>query len=252
MAADRLQAQRYEHKYVIREEVALAMRDFVSSYLDIDEFGKTQPNLSYPVHSLYLDSNELKLYEATINGDKNRYKLRLRFYDDKPEAPIYFEIKRRCNNTIAKQRGGVYRDAVDLLAKGQLPDHSHLVNYEPKQLVALQNFVRLMSNIRARPKAHVAYIREAWVSKGDNSVRVTLDRRVACGVEFTTRLKKDLMNPAYAFGDNVILELKFTNRYPDWFRELVRVFGLMQRGAAKYVDGVNQLGAHRVRNSIFP
>ena len=33
-----------------------------------------------------------------------------------------------------------------------------------------------------------------------------------------------------------------TNRFPDWFKELVRVFGLMQCGAAKYVDGVTLVG----------
>ncbi len=89
--ADNLQRQRYEHKYIIREDVALAVRDFVSSYLEIDSFGATQPNLSYPVHSLYLDSPDLRLYQTTINGDKNRYKLRIRFYEDRPKAPVFFK-----------------------------------------------------------------------------------------------------------------------------------------------------------------
>ncbi len=91
--ADNLQRQRYEHKYIIRENVALALRDFVSSYLELDSFGATQPNKSYPVHSLYLDSPDLRLYQTTINGDKNRYKLRIRFYEDRPKAPVFFEIK---------------------------------------------------------------------------------------------------------------------------------------------------------------
>jgi len=47
------------------------------------------------------------------------------------------------------------------------------------------------------------------------------------------------------FGKEVILELKFTDRFPDWFRELVRVFGLMQCGAAKYVDGVTLIGLEK-------
>ena len=111
--ADNLQKQRFEYKYIIREDVALALRDFVSSYLDLDPFGATQPNLSYPVHSLYLDSQGLRLYHTTLNGDKNRYKLRIRFYEDRPKAPVYFEVKRRTNNTIAKQRGGVKREEDD-------------------------------------------------------------------------------------------------------------------------------------------
>ncbi|MBI4326086.1 MAG: hypothetical protein HY674_12580, partial [Chloroflexi bacterium] len=50
MAEDRLQLQRFELKYIIKESVALAVRDFVSSYLEIDEYGVTLPNLSYAVH----------------------------------------------------------------------------------------------------------------------------------------------------------------------------------------------------------
>src|SRR6266850_5355517 len=122
MPEDRMQRQRFELKYIINEDLARAVRDFVGGYLEIDEYGATLPNSSYPVHSLYLDSDDLHLYQTTINGDKNRYKLRLRFYDNRPEAPIYFEIKRRMNNIIAKQRGGVRRDAVDWLLAGHLPE----------------------------------------------------------------------------------------------------------------------------------
>src|SRR5213593_2005927 len=81
MAEDKMQQQRFELKYIIKEDVARAVRDFVSGYLEIDEYGATLPNFSYPVHSLYLDSDDLHLYRTTINGDKNRFKLRLRFYD---------------------------------------------------------------------------------------------------------------------------------------------------------------------------
>ena len=99
-----------------------------------------------------------------------------------------------------------------------------------------------MSNLEAKPKAHIAYLREAWISRYDNSVRVTMDREVRCDPEPTARLCTDLTRPITVFGSKVILELKFTNRFPDWFKDLVRVFGLMQCGAAKYVDGVTLLG----------
>ena len=41
-----------------------------------------------------------------------------------------------------------------------------------------------------------------------------------------------------------MLELKFTDRFPLWFNELVRGFGLRQCGAAKYADGVTLLSGH--------
>ena len=245
-----MQQQRFEMKYIIKEDVARAVRDFVSSYLEIDEYGATQPNFSYPVHSLYLDSNQLTLYQSTINGDKNRYKLRLRFYDNRTEAPVYFEIKRRMDNTISKQRGAVRRDAVDWLIAGHLPEPAHLVSRDPRQLVALQRFCQLMHDIHAKPKAHVAYFREAWISRNDNSIRVTLDREIKCQPDPTTRLTTRMDNPVIVFGNEVVLELKFTNRFPDWFKQLVGVFGLMQCGAAKYVDGVALVGQDRINRTF--
>ena len=245
-----MQQQRFELKYVIKEGVALAVRDFVNGYLEIDEYGATLPNFSYGVHSLYLDSDDLRLYQNTINGDKNRHKLRLRFYDNRAEAPIFFEIKRRMNSIITKQRGAVRRDAVDWLLAGQLPEPSHLVSRDPRQLVALQNFCERMQEICAKPKVHVAYLREAWISPRDNSVRLTLDREVKCQPEPVARLNTHVDDPVIVFGKEVILELKFTDRFPDWFKELVRVFSLTQCAAAKYVEGVSRLGVNRVNRTF--
>ena len=47
-----------------------------------------------------------------------------------------------------------------------------------------------------------------------------------------------MRNPRVTWGKTVILELKFTDRFAEWFAELVRVFNLQPSGAAKYVDGL--------------
>jgi hypothetical protein len=240
-----MQKQRFELKYLINEETALLARDFVRSYLDFDEYSVGKPNYSYPVHSLYLDSNDLKLYWETINGNKNRYKLRLRFYSTQPDAPVFFEIKRRVNNCIMKQRGGVRQDAVPLLLKGHLPQIEHLVSKAPNQLVALQKFCELAHSIHAHPKVHIYYMREAYVSDDDQS-RVTIDRRVYGEANLDCSIKTEMEHPALSFANHVILELKFTNRFPDWFRELVRVFGVMQCGAAKYCESVQAIGFEKL------
>lgn len=239
-------------KYIVEERVALGIRDWVRSYLDIDEHGATRPNLSYPVHSLYLDSPDLKLYQATVNGDKNRFKLRLRFYENRPDAPVFLEIKSRMNNCISKQRSRVRAESVGSLLAGHLPAPDYLISQEPKQLVALQRFCQLVNELQAQPRTHVAYLREAWISREDNSVRVTMDREVRTETDPIARLVPEMTNPVMVFGDRVVLELKYTGRFPDWFKELVRIFELVQCGAAKYADGVTRLGAHAVSNTFSP
>lgn len=251
MSDDKIQRQRFEYKYQVKEPVALAVREFVRSYLAIDEFGATQPNLSYPVHSTYLDSDDLYLYQTTVNGDKNRFKLRLRYYSDSPDEPIFFEIKRKMDKIVYKQRGGVKRDAVKYLLDGHLPAPEHLISDKPKDLAALQEFCMQMNRLGAKPKAHVAYMREAWISEQNNNVRVTMDRAVKCEPDLEMRLATRMDRPVDVFEDDVTLELKFVDRFPDWFRDLIRVFNLAQCGAAKYVEGVTLSGRHNYTSSPF-
>lgn len=238
MTVDKVQRQRFELKYVVPESVALGVRDFVQAHLRIDEYGATQPNLSYPVHSLYLDSDSLKLYQDTINGNKNRHKLRIRFYENGAFAPVYFEIKRRNDNAISKLRGKVRRSAVESLVSGQAPSIMDLESDNGADLVAVQEFHRRLMSIDAKPKAHVSYMREAWETEHGNAVRVTMDREVRSAPEFTASLRTGQDDPILVFGEDVVLELKFTDRFPAWMRDLVRAFGLRQRSAGKYVDGV--------------
>ncbi len=241
MRRDRMQQSRYELKYLITEEVAEKVRDFVRCYIALDEFGVGRPNYSYDVHSLYLDSDSLEIYWRTVNGDKNRFKLRLRYYSDNPKSPVFFEIKRRMKDVILKQRCGVKHEAVPLLLAGQLPEESHLLSKDPSNLVAIQRFHHLMMDLSAKPKSHIYYLREAYVADNDE-VRVTMDRNVFSEPNLTSSIKVKIKKPVHSYAGLVILELKFTNRFPNWFRDLVRMAETMQTGAAKYVSGVGLLG----------
>ena len=110
-------ASRYELKYLLSNSTALRVRQFVRQYLELDEYGQGQPDLTYPVHSLYLDSDDWTLYHRSLNGDKNHFKLRVRYYDERPTTPVFFEIKRRMKDVILKQRCGVKRGGeTDVLA----------------------------------------------------------------------------------------------------------------------------------------
>lgn len=245
-----MQQQRFELKYHLDETTARNVREFVAGYMELDEYGMDKPDYSYPVHSLYLDSEELQTYWMTINGDKNRFKLRLRFYNDQADSPVFFEVKRRMNNIIMKQRGGVKKEAVPWILRGHLPAPNQMVSREPKHEIAVQRFSRLMQEIRATPKVHVAYLREAWTTPHDNSARITFDRRVCAEPRFEATFGTDLVSPVMPFGDEVILELKFTNRFPKWFKLLVEHFNLFQMGAAKYCDGVDLLGIERLTRPL--
>lgn len=239
---DQLQAQRFELKYLVSESLTSKIRSFIKTYLDPDEFGMDSPERGYPVHSIYLDSEDMQTYHWTLNGNEDRFKLRVRYYEEGSNSAVFFETKRRINDCVLKERCGVRSKAAHLVVNGQIPATAELVSSEPRHVIHLQRFCSLMTKLRAKPKSHVAYAREAWVSRNDNSVRLTMDRNVCCEPQFELRLQTEMHRPFYIFGSDVVLEIKFTERYPRWCKEFVETFGLMQCGGAKYATGVEQLG----------
>jgi hypothetical protein len=242
-----LQRSRFELKYLITEKLAVQVRQFARNYLVPDPYAKFRADGSpgYGIYSVYLDNPSLDLMAATVHGHKNRFKLRARYYDENPQNPVYFEIKGRVNDAILKQRAKVRREvAARLLVEG-VPHRSDLVDPEDtEQYVSLRRFCELRSQIRAKPQCIVAYDREAWMTADGNSARLTFDRALLGGPyrgQFTATPQQDWVKPDVAHGIDprillgVVLELKFTDRFPNWMRELVRVFDLTRTCMAKYV-----------------
>lgn len=243
-----LQRQRYERKYFITERQAGNVRKFLEFHLEPDSHSAKQPDLSYPVHSIYLDSEQLATYWATVHCEKKRFKIRVRFYNNDPSSPAFFEIKRRENECILKQRAIVRRAAAPMILAGQHPEMEHLVSSDPADLVVAQRFCMLVQRLQARPKLHIAYEREAWISPESDAVRVTIDRDVRGQVVNELRLNTHMDKPTYPFDGRIVLEMKYTNRFPEWFRHVVGHFNLVQCGVPKYCGSIEVLGEEKLRN----
>src|SRR4051812_48892967 len=114
----KMQRNRFEYKYLIDERCAHEVRNFARSYLVHDEFARAEMKWAYDTHSVYLDGPGLPLYHATVQGHMNRYKLRVRYYTEKESDPVFFEVKRRVNDIIMKDRALVKRDRALRLLEG--------------------------------------------------------------------------------------------------------------------------------------
>lgn len=240
MTVDRLQRQRLELKFRLAPDLAGPIRYFLRCHLEPDPFGRGAADGAYDVRSVYLDSDDLALCQSTLNGDKNRYKLRLRYYENGPQAPAFLELKRRDNDSIHKSRALLRPGAAAALLQGEGPSTRHLAAPDARSLEALQSIWALVHRLDAAPRALVVYRREAWVNPHGNDVRVTFDRDVTC-IRWTSTLPG--VPPASAapvFDGDVILEVKFTDRFPRWVGQLVSAFDLVRGSAAKYVDGITR------------
>jgi SPX domain protein involved in polyphosphate accumulation len=251
MKADhRYQRSRYELKYVIDEACARRVRDLVRSYLQRDEHAIPEMRYSYPIYSLYLDGPDLRLYRQTAHGHKNRFKLRVRYYDHEPASPVFFEIKRRVNEVIIKERAVVRRAALHGLLSGRAAPRADCLHdqRDAESYGALKHFCELRGALFAEAKVIVYFEREAWVLPADESVRVTFDRECAAARYAAHAANGDDasrgLRPAQwmdAGVPGVILELKFDDRFPIWMRELVRSCDLYRTTIGKYVQCTDHL-----------
>jgi len=225
---------RYEIKYRISESKAEAIAQFIKPYLHLDRYCKSQSDKAYPIVSLYLDSDNLQLCQESLQGHKNRFKLRIRSYTDEPDYPRFFEIKRRMNTVIIKNRARVRHQDVATALSGLfvLPQN---VNGDDE---TLKQFLLYMNSIKAKPLVKIRYIRRAYEDDTDNRVRVTFDRQLAYNI---SRKPEVMLNgqgwQRHRFGW-VILEIKFTARYPAWLSRMVEYFDLQAQSTSKYVSSV--------------
>ena len=161
--------RRFELKYIIEESRAVAVADFVSSYLRPSEHNGSGPIRGHPVISLYLDSPDFFFFRQAFTGHKNRMKLRIRFYDDEWKRPAFLEVKRRVSEVICKDRAMMTREGVRQILDCGWPnqpfwaDCTHLIQGKRRQDVN-EDFWRFANTMRAYGTIYVSYYREIYES----------------------------------------------------------------------------------------
>jgi len=233
-------AQRFEAKYLLTEVEAELVRDYLHCYTVPD-----RKDPEYTVTSLYLDSPANALYSSSANGEKNRFKLRVRGYDLDPDRPVFFEVKQRVGGVIRKYRSTVNRSAVGPLTAMTLPGEDALVcASSATERMNLLLFNELGQRFGVEPRVCVRYLREAHVSAFEEPVRVTFDRAISFAP--APKRPEELWTQPRSWslldGLPVVFEIKFTNAYPLWVRRLVQRFNLRRTSLAKYVASVDQMG----------
>lgn len=225
--------QRYECKYLVSPRRVPELRSYLQPFCRPDSFAALRATHRYAVCSLYLDTLDLALYRQTANGEKNRFKLRVRTYSDDPAEPVYLEIKQKVDSIVHKRRVGLGRQqAHKLLHDG---DAGVFEALSGRKRVDAEHFAHYVERIAARPVLRVKYVREAYEATGHEPVRVTLDSQVMHAVTLDQELGHEAGRWVPTPVEGTILEIKFTERFPGWVEDLVRQFELRQRSVPKYV-----------------
>lgn len=233
----RTQFRRYECKYLITEELAAAIRSYAAPYLEPDPYTAASSDKSYDITSLYLDTPDLKLFRETEDGLLNRVKLRIRSYDESAESPVFLEIKRRFDRLVLKGRSRIDRDSMAMILAGGAP---LITGLDGNQNDCYAEFIAWVDRWLARPVAWVRYRREAYVGTINSDIRITMDRNLRCAAAGFSEIGN---SPEWlpVETQNVVLEIKFDDSYPDWVAGLIRRFRLDRTSYSKYGNSVRGL-----------
>ena len=217
---------RYELKYWITPQLLPSLRRRLEPFCRTDSFSTGQPRNRYPVGSLYLDNRDFDLYQATVDGNSQRFKLRIRSYSDEPDAPVFFEVKKRDNRTVHKNRSLTTRSIVKQFLAGEsvpVPDPD------------FAEFVRCCAHTQSKPTLRVRYEREAYESRTGDRVRVTIDHNIMHAI--TVGADISINGPGWVETptQGAVLELKFTGIAPTWVTNMVRDLEIQRTSVAKYV-----------------
>jgi hypothetical protein len=231
-------SQRFEAKYLIDENKACAVGEFIQPFVSADAHGR-----EYLVGTTYLDSPDLRLYRGSVQGEKNRFKLRVRSYRANGNGHVYLEIKRRLDQIIMKERVSIQTDHADEYLLAPITPEVGPVSENAKDVLALHNFCSLRDCLMAVPRVDITYDREAYMSGFGENVRITFDRNIKClPVSTYAEIREFAETPQVPVVTNsVVLEIKFTDRCPSWVGKIIQRFDLQRRSVSKYVMSVDAL-----------
>lgn len=231
-------AKRHELKYFVDVETAAAMR------ADLGERMQPDPRADgarYPVNSLYFDTEQLDFYRHKIDGQRYRYKIRLRTYEYQPRQ-VFLELKRKINNCIFKARGQAdYETARPWL--DLLPVDPRAV-FAEEACFADQVQIRHLARVYGvTPAVAVCYQRRALVGRQDPRLRITFDEETAaatprCDLRWPEQPRRLFMPQL------VVLEVKVDRGLPLWVVHWLEKYDCRRRSISKYCHAVEALALH--------
>ncbi|MDH3523668.1 MAG: polyphosphate polymerase domain-containing protein [Acidobacteriota bacterium] len=226
---------REELKYVVHHSTAATLLERWSRHLTHDPYADSYGYT--PVLSQYYDTPDLAFYFEKLDGIEFRCKVRLRTYDVRFHrgASSFLEIKQRLGSRVRKVRSRI---------RALEPDHLDPGRWGFADQTTADAFHSLAARYPLVPSAQVFYVRRAFSSVVEPSLRVTLDSGLSAlfpgeriGSDGMADPSRRLMSDTLA-----ILEVKSTASLPAWVTDGALAAELFQQPVPKYASAVARLG----------
>jgi hypothetical protein len=232
--------KRFEFKYLVPEDKLDTLRNEILPFLLIDHFASDTGRNEYTVRSLYYDTMNFESYFEKIEGIRSRKKFRIRGYNQRTEeSRVFLEIKNKDNNSVYKNRASLLFNSIEQFLQSESLDRYSESSIQNGGKSDAERFMFYFRSIHLRPIVLIAYEREAYLGKYDNSLRVTFDKNLRSRIyaDITELYSDENFKPAVE--GFFILEFKFYENVPAWFKFITKKYNLNKRALSKYTMSVD-------------
>lgn len=220
MAKDICIFKRIEKKYCIDAYEKSAIFNEIGSYLIPDAYGKST------ICSLYLDTPNYLLIRNSIAAKTYKEKLRLRCYGTPKGADkVFLEIKKKFKGVVYKRRVAMtLESAYKYFEEYAKPEESQIMSEIDYAMEFYQH---------PKPKALIAYEREAYFVDGYPNLRITFDSNVRYRTT-DLLLEKGSDGKRIIPENRFIMEIKTDGAMPLWMSAALDKLHIFPASFSKY------------------
>ena len=220
---------RIEKKYVISLETSMFLKERFGHFMQPDKHAVGD---SYRVRSLYFDTPNADVFLEKMDGEPDRCKYRLRYYNGDVSF-VRLEKKEKRGELTLKSQAQISSQIAQAILLG---DYKQIRN--SSNPLCFEFYSEVISTM-LRPSAVVDYLRYPFAYDIDN-VRVTIDTDIRVGTPKAFFLQE---NPPFSvMGKQVaILEIKTNDRLPIMLGKLLEYIPRQQQSCSKYALGFSLL-----------
>lgn len=220
---------RIEKKYIVSLGAAAILRQRLAPFMEVDP---QAVGGAYRISSLYFDTPEADAFWEKYDGEAERHKYRLRFYNG-DDSFIRLEKKEKIGDLTRKSQARVDRPTAQAMQQG---DYELLANAEDPLCRA---FYAEAKTEKLTPALTVDYLRTPFVYRIDN-VRITLDTEIRTGSPQTFFQDRRAPFPVLE-GGAAILEVKTDDRLPAVLGRVLETVPRQQQSFSKYALSLARL-----------
>lgn len=215
---------RKEQKYYINNEEYNKLMTKINKYIKPDEYYKEK------ICNIYFDNSNHELIINSLNQPSYKEKVRLRSYGiPNDNSNVFLEIKKKYHGLVNKRRVILsYKEAKEYIEHRKIPNNSQIM----KEIDYLFQYYQL------KPMISITYDRESYVSKDDNTFRLTFDHNLKSS---TNKIElSELKNEKNSI-DGIIMEIKTLKGMPFWLNEILNELYIYPVSFSKYGEIYKQL-----------